>query len=301
MMIQIRNIVVPVDFSEEARAAVARAIMLARLEGASVHLVHAMQIPLVATPYEISLPTDLWEGVQMAVERRLEAARRAIEAEGVATVTAQVTKSDNPFRTIDAVVREYAADLIVMGTHGYSGLRHAFHRSVAERTVRDLDCPVLVVKEDWEKARRPVRRILVPVDFSVDSDHAMEVAASLARRLNAKLDVLHVFDLPRDYTPYESTLAMDLEEKVTAGANARLDDACKSLEESQLGVTAHIHRGVASLVIAKVAEEIGCDLIVMGTRGNTGLAHILIGSVAERTIRSATCSVLAVKAVEALR
>ena len=63
-------------------------------------------------------------------------------------------------------------------------------------------------------------------------------------------------------------------------------------------VTLHSRRGHPSGVIAETAEEIGCQLIVMGTRGNSGLSHVLLGSVAERTLRMAPCSVLAVKAEE---
>ena len=152
------------------------------------------------------------------------------------------------------------------------------------------------MREDEATAAQPITKILVPVDFSVHSDHAVEVAAGLAKRLEAELNVLHVFDLPRDYTPYAMFIGMELEEKIEAAAGESLEAIRSDLEKRQLTVTTQVRRGLPSQVIPKAAEEHGSQLIVMGTRGNTGLSHVLLGSVSERTMRSAGCSVLAVKA-----
>ena len=295
-MDQIKSIVVPTDFSQQSQSAVARAIMLARQNGASIHLIHAVGFPHLITPYEVPLPSGVWEGIRDSAKAKLEELRKEIETRGVETVTGEISESENPVPTIDAAVKAHSADLIVMGTHGHSGLKHAFLGSVAERTLRGVACPVLAVKEDEAKASEPIIRILVPVDFSAHSDHAVEVAAGLAKLFTAKLDVIHAFDLPRDYTPYGSFFGMELEEKIRAGATERLAVIEQRLKDKQLDVTTQVGRGFPSVVIAKSAEENGCQLIVMGTRGNTGLSHILLGSVAERTMRAAPCSVLAVKA-----
>ena len=292
----IRSIVVPTDFSEQSQAAVARAVSLALLDGASLHLVHAMRIPLVASPYEISLPATFWEGIDAATKLQLDTARNAIEAKGVRTVTGDISKTDHPVRLIEEAVETHRADLIVMGTHGRSGFKHAYLGSVAERALRTLECPVLVVKESEANASRPITRILVPVDFSAHASHAIDTAAELASRMNAAVDVLHVFDLPHDHTPYGSFFGRDFEKWATAGADKRLEVIRMGFEEYGLDVSTRLERGHASVVITEVAAELGSDLIVMGTRGNTGLAHIFLGSVAERTIRTAPCSVLVVKA-----
>jgi nucleotide-binding universal stress UspA family protein len=294
----IRSIVVPTDFSALSQAAAARAVTLARLDGASIHLVHAVRFPLVAAPYEVSVPAAVWEGVRKAAQKKVEEARKAIEEMGLSTVTAEMPDSSDAVHAIAAAVEAHGADLVVMGTHGQGGLKHAFLGSVAERTLRTVDCPVLAVKEDPAKAEEPISRILLPVDFSVHSHRAVEVAASLGKRLTATVDVIHAFDLPRHDIPYASAFGVELEQKIQESARERLEGVREHLEKSQLSVTLHSRCGRPSVVIAETAEEIGCQLIVMGTRGNSGFSHVLLGSVAERTLRAAPCSVLVVQAEE---
>jgi len=297
-MDRIRNIVVPTDFSALSQVAAARAVTLACLYGASIHLVHAVRLPLVITPYAVSVPAAVWEGVRKAAQEKLEEARKAIEAKGVATVTAEIGEPGVAVEAIEAAIKAHGADLVVMGTHGRSGFQHAFLGSVAERTLRTVDCPVLAVKEAPDEAAQPITRILVAVDFSRHSDRAIDVAAGLAERFAATVDVIHAFELPWDYALYEAPYTTDLEEKIRASVTEKLEGLRAHFEASQLPLTLHTRRGHPSVVIAKAAEEIGCQLIVMGTRGKTGLSHVLFGSVAERTIRTAPCSVLAVTAEE---
>ena len=294
----IRSIIVPTDFSAHSQAAAARAVSLASLDGASIHLVHAVRFPLVVSPYEVSVPSPIWEGVRLAAREKLEEAREAILAKGVSVVTTDIPESGDPVQAIAAAIEAHKADLVVMGTHGHSGLKHAFLGSVAERTLRSLDLPVLSVKEDPAKAAEPITRILVGVDYSVHADRAVEVAANLGRRLKAKVDVIHAFDLPRDFIPYATASGVKLEQRIQASADERLESVRKRLEECQLPVKLHARRGLPSVMIAEMARKIGCQLIIMGTRGNSGLSHVLLGSVAERTLRMAPCSVLTVKGQE---
>ena len=300
-MERIQHIVVPTDFSTFSEAAAARAATFARLDGASIHLVHAVPFPLIVAPYEASLSPAVWEEVRRAARARIEEARKAVEARGVSTVTAEVADSGDPVAAIGAAVESHAADLIVMGTHGHGGLKHAFLGSVAERTLRTALRPVLAVKEDVASAEQPIQRILLAVDFSAHADRAVEVSAALARRLAASVDVVHAFDLPLDYSPYTSDFGMELEQKIQASAAERLEGVRARLAEARVTATLHSRRGHASQVIAELAATLGTQLIVMGTRGNSGLAHVLLGSVAERTLRTAPCSVLTVKADETSR
>ncbi len=298
-MDRIRSIVVPIDFSELSQAAVARAVTLARPDGASIHLVHAVGIPLVASHPIAHIPVAAWNAVRKAADEYLEGERKSIESKGIQTVTTDIVDSSDAAGVIGRAVTTHAADLVVMGTHGEGGLRHAFLGSVAERTLRTIDCPVLAVKETPTKAAEPITRILAAVDFSAHSDRAVEVAAGLAKRLSASLDLIHAFELQRDYIQYTSPFAVEFAQQIEASARKKLVSVGERLEESGLPVTLHVLRGYPSVAIAEAAEEIGCQLIVMGTRGNTGIAHVLLGSVAERTLRAAPCSVLAVKAEEA--
>lgn len=142
----------------------------------------------------------------------------------------------------------------------------------------------------------PIRRILVAVDFSEHSARAVEVATALAKALEAELHVVHGFDLRVPMlTPYEVAIPESYIALSREAATKRLAEVVEKIAEA--GVTAQPHLADASgaPAIAYTAERIEADLIVMGTRGNTGLKHLVLGSVAERTLRLAPCSVLSVK------
>lgn len=291
----LRTLLVPTDFSPLAEAAAIRAATLARPDRATIHLLHAVRFPLIASPYEVSVPAAVWEGVREAAEARLEQLRASIAERSEGTVTAQISDSSDPVQAIAEAAEEHGADLIVMGTHGHTGLSHAFLGSVAERTLRTLDRPVLAVKEEPDTAEAPIDRILLAVDFSTHAARALDVAAGLAERHEASVAVVHALDLPRDFIPFTSSLGVDLVEKLRINASEQLEEIRKQLEARDIPVHVHIRRGNPSVVICEAAEEIGCQLVVMGTRGASGLSHVLLGSVAERTLRLAPCSVLAVK------
>jgi nucleotide-binding universal stress UspA family protein len=298
-MQQIRNIVVATDFSALAEAAAVRAAGLARLDGAAVHLVHAIGLPLMITSYDVPVPANVWESARQLAGEKLEQARKALEAKGVQIVTSEIADSADAVGAIAAAADARAADLVVMGTHGYRGLQRAFLGSVAERVLRTVDSPVLAVKETAEIAARPIEKILLAVDFSTHSDRAVEVSAALASRLRASVDAIHALHLPRDFSPYLSELGTEFERKVEADVWERLQRIRGRLvEQHELRVSLHCRRGRPDAVIAEAAREMGSQLIVMGTRGNTGIAHVLLGSVAERTLRGAPCSVVCVKAKE---
>lgn len=146
-MLEIRRILVPVDFSEHAERAVEMAVSLARSFGATVHLLHCYQIHVGGvSPYGLVIPESLDREVREAAERKLAGWRDKVAAQGV-EVRADVTPIF-PSEAISAQAREIGADLIVMGTRGLTGLRHVLLGSVAERTLRLAPCPVLTVKTD---------------------------------------------------------------------------------------------------------------------------------------------------------
>jgi len=302
----IRNIVLATDFSTCAVAASARAVALAQLDGATLHLIHALGVPLVSVPYDVSVPGAVWEGVRRGAEAQIEEARAALEAEGVASVTATISDGAEPARAIREFAESCEADLVVVGTHGYSGVKHAVLGSVAERTLRTVDRPVLAVKGAAAEAAGPAEvargweRLLVAVDFSAHSEQAVEAAAVLATRFDAALDVLHALELPQAIVPYawSAAFGFELEESIRKSASEQMSRIEGQLIKRGLAPTLHLRAGRPADVVPAAAEELGSDLIVMGTRGQTGLSRLLLGSVAERTLRHAPCSVLAVTAAE---
>lgn len=140
------------------------------------------------------------------------------------------------------------------------------------------------------------RKILVPLDFSKHSDTALELALELAKESSAELHLLHAYELPTAVTmAYGIAIPQSVWDGVHEAAVARLAEGLKRVEAAGLKGTTHLATGPAADAIVDAAENARADLIVMGTRGLTGLKHVLLGSVAEWTIRTAPCPVLTVR------
>lgn len=143
---------------------------------------------------------------------------------------------------------------------------------------------------------RPIRSILVAVDFSESSEQALTAAIDLARQTGAELHVAHALDLPIAlFNPYAVSLPDALVTQARDEAARRLRETVERVAKEGVTAKSRLSEVPAAPAIARLAEEIGADLIVMGTHGHTGLKHVLLGSVAERTLRLAPCSVLIVK------
>lgn len=143
----------------------------------------------------------------------------------------------------------------------------------------------------------PIRTILVPVDFSEYSQAAFDAAIDLAKELGAKLHLLHCYQINvGGVSPYGVVLPQNLDREIRDAAQAKLSEWEEKAKAAGVEAGTSVTPLFPSEAIASVAEDIGADLVVMGTRGLSGLKHVLLGSVAERTIRTAPCPVLTVKA-----
>jgi universal stress protein A len=139
-------------------------------------------------------------------------------------------------------------------------------------------------------------KILCPVDFSEPSREALVAAADLARTFDASLTLVHVYQLPLAAVP-----EMSVDPELYGMMGKRADEELARLTQEALGlgvrrVESTRLEGVAWDVIVKLARDGRVDLVVMGTHGRTGLRHALLGSVAERVVRHASCPVLVVRA-----
>ncbi len=135
-----------------------------------------------------------------------------------------------------------------------------------------------------------MRTILHPTDFSERSSYALQLAITLAKSDGAKLIVLHV-EAPKVIYDEMGGVECPLDEREQEAALAKL----QSLSTPGVSVTHRLQVGDAAATILDVATETGCDLIVMGTHGRTGLSRLLLGSVAEEVVRKAPCPVLTAK------
>lgn len=140
------------------------------------------------------------------------------------------------------------------------------------------------------------RNIVVAVDFSENSDAAFGTALELAKQYGSKLHIVHAFAYPIALvSPYEVSLPVDFLDAARDEAKQKLEATAEKARAENVDVEWHLEEGASAAAIVKVASETNADLIVMGTRGHTGLKHVVLGSVAERTVRTAQCSVLTVK------
>lgn len=140
-----------------------------------------------------------------------------------------------------------------------------------------------------------MQTILVPVDFSKNAERALVYAIDLAETFGAKVHLMHSYlaDIG-SITAYGDVLPMDYLRELRGGADAKLAGWAARVTQAGLEVETHLSRESPAESIAKIARAIDADLIVMGTRGLTGLKHALLGSVAERAVRLASCPVLTV-------
>jgi nucleotide-binding universal stress UspA family protein len=145
----------------------------------------------------------------------------------------------------------------------------------------------------------PFRKILIATDFSAHAERAVELGTELALELGARVHLVHAYDLPLPALhPYAVTVPDPYIDACREEAARLLEQTRARLRDRGVEAEAHLSVVPAAAAIAETAEETGCDLIVMGTRGHRGLARALLGSVAERTLRAAPCSVLTVSAPE---
>ena len=141
-----------------------------------------------------------------------------------------------------------------------------------------------------------IRTLLVATDFSDHAETALDTAIELARTFGARIHVVHAFDVPLPFiSPYEVAIPDAYLEATQQEALRRLAACAERVSVAGVAVESHLSEVPAGPAIARAAEELAADLIVMGTRGRTGLKHVVLGSVADRTLRLAPCSVLTVK------
>jgi nucleotide-binding universal stress UspA family protein len=138
-----------------------------------------------------------------------------------------------------------------------------------------------------------IQHILVPVDFSGHAEQALEYAMGLARKLSARLTLLHVIHtMPLGVVDGGATLPPSYFQELEAEVQQEMETYRQRVQEAGLEGTILVMHGVPFQSIVDTARDQHVDLIVMGTQGRTGLAHVFLGSVAEKVVRLAPCPVL---------
>ncbi len=294
------HILCPVDFSTTSERALDYALVLARRLDARVTLLHAYSLPTMLMPDGVLLPNAEALASVSADHQRLLTQLTESRAGRSVPLTSKL-KLGLAAQEILTSIDEEKPDLVVMGTHGRTGLQHVLLGSIAERVVRASTVPVMTIREPHTDDKQPsaltadVKKIACAIDFSDASDKALSTASMLARRLGAELHLVHVCATLAYAIASESyTVKPDLVRELKAHLKTELDALAAAQARPDLKVTSQLIEGVPYKAIQEAARTSHCDMIVVGTHGRTGFEHLLLGSVAERVVRTSTLPVITV-------
>lgn len=289
------HIVLATDFSREAEIALEQALQLARRSGGRVTLVHAA--PLDRATMLTSLHSIGLEDTSARLSDAVASARAKLDDlhkryadEGVDLSRELV--SAPAYHGVSAFVEESRADLVVVGTHGRTGIKRLLLGSQAERLVRLSKAPVLV-------AREPVptdgfRRILVGTDFSNFSERALVTALALAGK-GAEIDLLHCVRVPSEISAYFAEgleAVINLEDRLVESAGRKGQELVERFGGPRVHLRFNVVRAGAAHGIEDALAAKPYELAAVGSHGQTGVLGFVIGSVAAAVVRRAPCSVL---------
>lgn len=287
-----------VDFSEVSVRALRYASAVSRWYGIELHVLHvAVPLAHVGMPLTSVLPLVALQ----TPEEMAASLAQFIAASGVDAPVAQVVIDGPAVASILAQSVALQVGLLVIGTHGRTGLEHALLGSTAERVIQRAFCPVLTVPTDADVPGGPgdarFSHIVCASDFSAASRRATDMAISLASENRAALTLLHVLEALSE----EETLAAAhfrvgeyvqlRRDEVTAQLEALVPDAVRDRCEVRVAVGV----GTAGRVVLQKSEDLGADLIVLGTHGHTAVGQILFGSTSQTVVQRARCPVLTVR------
>lgn len=275
------RILCPIDFSEHSAAALRVAGGLARTFGAEVLVLHAQRFeaPVYFTSAQL-------QALKTQLRRSLRSARTFVEDFTAQHLPEDVARSvrvaeQEPVEAILDMYREWRADLLVMGTHGRTGLTRIRLGSVMESVLRQVSGPILTVGPG---AKVPplgtIRRVLTPIDFSNMSRETFQFAVDLAEQAGAEVTAVHILEQPGE-----------------GGHDQAANDLCDWVPpEARTRCTVRdvVRQGTPAERIVAEAKRSRADLIVLGARPRSYLGSLVFGSTTETVIRTAPCPVLSI-------
>jgi nucleotide-binding universal stress UspA family protein len=278
----INHLLVPLDGSTLAEAALPLAAMLAGRLDASVTLVHVI---------EPNAPAMVHGHRHLQKAAEAQAYLQGVAAQYLAGITTEihvhVGGKASIARSIIAHEDELAPDLIVMCAHGSGGLRDALMGSVAQQVVAAGEVPVLVLKADDISREPGIQRVLAPVEGNDEHEAGLELAVDFARTFRAELQLLLVLPNSTTLSPRQRIASRLMPaatermlELLREQAGEYIEARTTEFAGSGLAVTARILEGDPTTIIKQAIEQTTPDLVVMGTHGKTGMAAYGESSVA---------------------
>ncbi|NJN53345.1 MAG: universal stress protein [Anaerolineae bacterium] len=297
-----KKILLPLDSSDLAESALPTAVQLAeRFEGELV-LLHVLEHHTVFIPevpdmmsYNLNFPESAFSREEIAAREYLTGINHTIGAgQPNFNCYTRLEDGDPASRILDTAVDE-KADLIVMSTHGYSGVTRWVLGSVAEKVMRHASCPVLVIR-----SQTPIHQVLITLDGSPLAEASLLGGLAVAQALGADVTLLgvennaevvdakQVLELNRG----EPGLGERYRQSLYQGTEEYLANIQRQYRRDDLVVDTAVRYGKPAPTILTYAETHHIDLIVMSTHGRSGLARWRYGSVTEKVLRSANCAML---------
>jgi len=294
-MKKIESILVGVDYSQNSENALREASRIANWNNARLHCLHVLE----EEPLGEFRKNKMFDepGVLAAAEYHLE--NVVARTVGAGHDIRCHVKIGHPFKEIVAAIEAEDIDLVVLGSHGFNTTTASRTGVFASRCVRKAPTDVLLVRE---RQIEPFRNVVACVDFSDNSIRAAHRAAEIAEQDKAALELFHVYRSPIYAASDAGGVGPLLPPSDTAEIIASLRDKLERLAEKvsdrcggyEIHAAVREQVGVSDGIVQRL-KELGADLVVLGTRGRTGIKKLLMGTTAEHLIHDSPCSALAVK------
>ncbi|MCS6991222.1 MAG: universal stress protein [Chitinophagales bacterium] len=279
--IAVKRVLVPTDFSEISLHALEYAAHLARIEDAEIVLLHVVESYPQNTGLDFRF--DLTEIIERGIQDKFREIQQQNPSLAGVRLRSQVTVG-KIYSEIDRIAAEEQVRLIVMGTHGVSGITNIgkyIIGSNAYRTIQNAPCPIITLRQ-----RPPsfaIRKLLVPLDSTPESTQKIDVAIRWARYFKAKIQLLAI-------TAFFEELVVDVRD-----VTRRVHEVEKQLNELGLDYDAHIVRHTApSESVLEFAEKTQSDLIIIVTGQESALSELLFGSSARNIISESPVPVMSI-------
>lgn len=279
-----KKILVPVDGSLSCLHAKELAAVIAKSFKSKVTVIHVVSHDFLHAGLELiyrvppSVRVEITNWLLQTGKKVVWEAEALFKEEGV-EVDARVVEYDDPAETVLRVAKDEGHDLIVIGNRGETEVEVFSLGSIAEKVSRHAECPVLVVK-----GKTKLSKILVPVDGSESAEKALEYAVKLAEKHKAKVTLLNVGE--SKLFGFKPEVVREFGERVLSDAAAKVEG---------LKLKTQLEFGHPAETIIEVAEKGNYDLIVVGSRGLSGVKRFFLGSVSDDVIHHAKSSVLIVR------
>jgi nucleotide-binding universal stress UspA family protein len=280
-----QTIMLATDFSERSDRALRRAVLLAREHGAAVDLVHVV---------DNDRPRRIVDHEAADARALLNDLAASLESMDGLSCRTQVRLA-NPFAGLAKAVDDASPDLLVIGPHRRQALRDTFIGTTAERTIRTVSCPVLMVNGP---PAGPYHHVLLTTDLSDNAQTSLQHFETMKIGTDSRVSALYVFDAKALRLVMSGAMPTDDQkdylDKQRAEARrglARFMTAVGNRRAEQ--IVQHEDMPVAAEIL-NTAGELGTDLIVVSTRGKNIAARMILGSTSEQVLRSASVDVLAI-------